>query len=180
MANADPKLSHIVAEPIGTSLEEEIFSKPGVVSLAWKGKRVRVNRHVPKPRNLGGHLVSQRCRRRPLICQNLGGGHVPPCPPPLWHMPGEQSVVASRVWDEITKWTQTEPTNVKCSNKSNSSWLGEDVLSAVGWVNQPIHSAVRRGRGAGGWGKWGTTTKLVNSTKVQLFWEGYKNALDVY
>ena len=36
MANADPKLSHIVAEPIGTSLEEEIFSKPGVVSLAWK------------------------------------------------------------------------------------------------------------------------------------------------
>ena len=49
-----------------------------------------------------------------------------------------------RVWDEITKWTQTEPTNVKCSNKSNSSWLGEDVLSAVGWVSQPIH----------GGGKW--------------------------
>ena len=43
MANADPKLSHFVAEPIGTSLEEEIFSEPGVVSLAWKGKRVRVN-----------------------------------------------------------------------------------------------------------------------------------------
>ena len=49
------------------------------------------------------------------------------------------STVVARVWDEITKWTQTEPTNVKCSNKSNSSWLGEDVLSAVGWVSQPIH-----------------------------------------
>ena len=40
-------------------------------------------RHVPKSKNLGGHTVMRRaaaCRRRLLICQNLGG-HVPPCPP---------------------------------------------------------------------------------------------------
>ena len=43
-----------------------------------------MNRHVPRSKNLGGHIVMWRaaaCRRRLLICQNLGG-HVPPLPPP--------------------------------------------------------------------------------------------------
>ena len=31
------------------------------------------------------NAVRRRCRRRLLICQNLGG-HVPRLPPPLWHM----------------------------------------------------------------------------------------------
>ena len=57
---------------------------PCLAKVLW---RCNHHRHVPKSKNLGGHVVMRRaaaCRRLLLICQNLGG-HVPPLPPPLAH-----------------------------------------------------------------------------------------------
>ena len=71
------------------------------------------SRHVPKSKNLGGHVVM----RRLLICQNLGG-HVPPLPPPLVHA-----------------WSTCGPRYVQISNTLKQN------LGSLRWRNwhQPLH-----------------------------------------